>query len=172
MLTSGECRGVLRGNTRVRIALPDRARWIAAALLIVLLVPIMPAHSRAAMLFTVSTTNDSGNGSLHDAISHANAAPGSTIAFAIPGASIQTITLTAALPNIAADVVIDATTQPGYSGTPLIVIDGNNSVTDITVNNGANARLRGLNITRGHGSTWRRRAQQRNVDARSEQRHE
>jgi len=137
----------------VRIALPDRARWIAAALLIVLLVPIMPAHSRAAMLFTVSTTNDSGNGSLHDAISHANAAPGSTIAFAIPGASIQTITLTAALPNIAADVVIDATTQPGYSGTPLIVIDGNNSVTDITVNNGANARLRGLNITRGHGST-------------------
>jgi len=136
----------------VRIAVRDRARWIAAAFLIVLLVPIMPAHSRAATLFTVSTTSDSGGGSLRDAITHATA-PGATIAFAIPGTGVQTITLATALPTIAANVTIDATTQPGYSGTPLIVIDGNNSVTDITVNNGANARLRGLNITRGHGST-------------------
>lgn len=137
----------------MRIAVRDRARWIAAAFLIVLLVPIMPAHSRAATLFTVSTTSDSGGGSLRDAITHATATPGATIAFAIPGTGVQTITLATALPTIAAKLTIDATTQPGYSGTPLIVIDGNNSVTDITVNNGANARLRGLNITRGHGST-------------------
>jgi len=137
----------------VRIAVRDRARWIAAALLIVLLVPIMPTHSRAATLFTVSTTSDSGGGSLRDAITHATATPGATIAFAIPGAGVQTITLATALPTIAADMVIDATTQPGYSGAPLIVIDGNNSVTDFTINSGVNARLRGLNITRGHGST-------------------
>lgn len=86
----------------------NRARWIAVALLITLLVPSMPAHSRAATLFTVSTTNDSGANSLRDAI--INAKPGATIAFAIPGVGVQTITLAAALPNIAADVVIDATT--------------------------------------------------------------
>jgi len=135
----------------VRIAW-NRARWIAVALLITLLVPSMPAHSRAATLFTVSTTNDSGANSLRDAIIHANANPGATIAFAIPGVGVQTITLAAALPNIAADVVIDATTQPGYSGAPLIIIDGNKSVTDITVNSGVNARLRGLSITHGQGS--------------------
>jgi len=135
----------------VRIAW-NRARWIAVALLITLLVPSMPAHSRAATLFTVSTTNDSGANSLRDAIIHAKANPGATIAFAIPGVGVQTITLAAALPNIAADVVIDATTQPGYSGTPLIIIDGNKSVTDITVTSGVNARLRGLSITHGQGS--------------------
>lgn len=128
----------------------NRARWIAVALLITLLVPSMPAHSRAATLFTVSTTNDSGANSLRDAIINAN--PGATIAFAIPGVGVETITLAAALPNIAADVVIDATTQPGYSGTPLIIIDGNKNVTDITVNSGVNARLRGLSITHGQGS--------------------
>jgi len=136
----------------VGITLRNYARWIAAALLIALLIPIMPAHARTATLFTVSTTHDSGPGSLGDAITLANATPGSTITFAIPGADAQTITLTAALPTIAADVVIDATTQPGYSGAPLIVIDGNNSVTDVTVTSGVNVRLRGLSITHGHGN--------------------
>jgi len=136
----------------VGITLRNYARWIAAALLIALLIAIMPAHARTATLFTVSTTHDSGPGSLGDAITLANATPGSTIAFAIPGAGAQTITLTAALPTIVADVVIDATTQPGYSGAPLIVIDGNNSVTDVTVTSGVNVRLRGLSITHGHGN--------------------
>ncbi|MDQ6834213.1 MAG: right-handed parallel beta-helix repeat-containing protein, partial [Chloroflexota bacterium] len=135
------------------ITLRNYARWIAAALLIALLIPILPAHARTATLFIVSTTQDSGPGSLGDAITLANATPGSTITFAIPGADVQTITLTAALPTIAADVVIDATTQPGYSGAPLIVIDGNNSVTDVTITSGVNVRLRGLSITHGLGRT-------------------
>ncbi|MDQ2786607.1 MAG: right-handed parallel beta-helix repeat-containing protein [Chloroflexota bacterium] len=137
----------------MRITVRDCARWIAAALLIALLVPSMPAHFRAATLFTVSTTSDSGVGSLRDAIIHANANPGATIAFAIPNAGVQTITLAAALPNIAANVTIDGTTQLGYSGAPLIAIDGATSVTDLTIASGVEARLRGLSITRGQGGT-------------------
>ncbi len=75
----------------------------------------------------VTNTNDSGSGSLRDAIAQANsgACPSAcTIRFSI-GSGLQTITPTSTLPNIAAaNVTIDGTTQPGYSGTPLIELNG------------------------------------------------
>src|ERR1700687_151818 len=74
--------------------------------------------------FTVLTTNDSGPGSLRQAILDANGNPGlDTIAFNIGGGS-QTIPPAYALPAITDPVIIDGTTQPGYSGSPLIVLDG------------------------------------------------
>ena len=69
-----------------------------------------------AATFTVTNTNDSGDGSLRKAIDDANALFGAdTIAFNIPGAGIHTITPTTPLPQITETVFIDGYTQPGAS---------------------------------------------------------
>lgn len=74
--------------------------------------------------FTVTNTSDSGAGSLRQAITDANALPGTdTIAFSI-GSGPQTITPSSALPFILDAVFIDGTTQPGFSGTPIIELNG------------------------------------------------
>jgi uncharacterized repeat protein (TIGR01451 family) len=76
--------------------------------------------------YTVTTTADSGLGSLRAAITDANSGTcgsGCWIKFAI-GSGTQTIQPTSALPTIAVPVTIDGTTQTGYSGAPLIEIDG------------------------------------------------
>ncbi len=77
--------------------------------------------------FTVTNTNDSGPGSLRQAILNANANPGlDAITFSIPGSGVHTITPLSALPTVTDPVVIDGTTQPGYgnTGLPLIEISG------------------------------------------------
>ena len=50
-----------------------------------------------------------------------------TIVFNIPGSGVQTIGPTSALPAITDAAIIDGTTQPGYSGTPLIELHGVNA---------------------------------------------
>ena len=75
--------------------------------------------------FTVKNNKDSGGESLRDAIMKANASAGlNTIVFDIDGTGTQTISLKSALPALTSAVVIDATTQPGYAGSPLIILDG------------------------------------------------
>lgn len=73
-----------------------------------------------AATFVVSTTSDTGAGSLRQAIADANANPGAdTISFNISGTAPYTITSNSDL--IVTDAVtIDATTQPGYVGAPLV----------------------------------------------------
>ena len=62
----------------------------------------------------VTTSADSGPGSLRAAITFANANPGAdAISFAIPGAGVHTITPITALPTITDPVTIDGYTQPG-----------------------------------------------------------
>lgn len=63
----------------------------------------------------VTNINNSGTGSLRDAVTFANANAGtSTISFAIPGAGPHTITLASALPDVTANgLTIDGTTQSG-----------------------------------------------------------
>lgn len=79
----------------------------------------------AAATFTVTNTNDSGAGSLRAAMEAANGSAGPhTIAFAI-GSGAQTIEPLTQLPAVTSPTVIDGRTQPGFSGTPLITIDGN-----------------------------------------------
>ena len=93
----------------------------------------------------VTNTNDSGTGSLRDAIAQANSGAcvsPCTIKFQI-GSGVQTITPSSQFANItAANVTIDGTTQPGYSGTPLIEISGTS----------AGATSRGL-VLAGGGAT-------------------
>ncbi len=62
----------------------------------------------------VTTTADSGPGSLRAAIEYVNATPGtSTISFDIPGSGVQIIAPLTALPIITNPVIIDGYTQPG-----------------------------------------------------------
>jgi len=73
--------------------------------------------------FTVTNTNDSGGGSLRQAILDANTAAGpDTIDFNIPGTGPFQILPLSILPPLAGGTTLDATTQPGYAGTPLIEI--------------------------------------------------
>ena len=66
-----------------------------------------------------------GEISLREAILAANNTAGAnTIRFDIAGRGIRTIYLTAALPTITDAIVLDATTQAGYMGSPILELDG------------------------------------------------
>lgn len=68
----------------------------------------------APLVYTVTSTANTGVGSLHEAINNANANTGiDTIKFNLAGSSPHTISLTTNLPNITEGVVIDGTTQTG-----------------------------------------------------------
>jgi hypothetical protein len=83
---------------------------------------------RVLATFTVTNVLDSGAGSFRDAITQANSTVGvDTIAFNIAGPGVKTISPASAFPNITEGVVIDGTTQPGYTASPLIEIDGSNA---------------------------------------------
>jgi hypothetical protein len=98
--------------------------------------------------YTVTNTNDSGAGSLRQAITDANAS-GVTdnIGFTIAGTGVHTITLSSALPSITGTVVINGTTDDSFAANgskPAIVINGNGLNVD------------GLNLTAtADGSTIR-----------------
>src|SRR5678816_3325201 len=73
--------------------------------------------------YTVTNVNDAGSGSLRQAITDANKHSGAdTIRFAI-GSGAKTITPRSALPGVMDTTTVDATTQPGYSGKPLIELN-------------------------------------------------
>jgi parallel beta-helix repeat protein len=108
----------------------------------------------------VTTTADSGFGSLRDAITCANRMTGpDTITFSIPGAGVQTISPTTNFPAITDAVIIDGYTQFGASPNTLQI--GDNAKLMIELNGekthaggalleiaGNNSTLRGLVINR------------------------
>jgi CSLREA domain-containing protein len=103
-----------------------------------------------AAIFTVTNTNNSGPGSLRQAISDANNNPGAdAIEFNIPGTA-RTISPTSPLLTITTAVTIDGMTQPGFSGQPLIELNGANAVvgSGLFVNGAPQCVIRGLAITR------------------------
>lgn len=72
------------------------------------------AGDGSAATFVVTSTADSGPGSLRQAIVDANASPGSdVIAFSIPGAGPHKILPASPLPALTDPVTINALTQPG-----------------------------------------------------------
>jgi hypothetical protein len=104
--------------------------------------------SSPSATFTVTNTNDSGPGSLRDAITQANATAGAdAINFSI-GSGLQTINLLSPLPAITETVAINGATQPGFAGAPLIVVNGSSAgiTTNGLVINAANCAIRSLVI--------------------------
>jgi uncharacterized repeat protein (TIGR01451 family) len=104
--------------------------------------------------FTVTNTNDSGAGSLRDAITSANQNPGAdAISFSIAGSGTQTINLLTALPLIGGALTIDGTTQNPQAATPPIELNGAGagvSATGINISSGS-CTVRGLVINRFDG---------------------
>jgi hypothetical protein len=108
--------------------------------------------------FTVINTSNAGAGSLRQAIADANASPGlDRIVFDIPGAGLQVIRTTTALPTNTGPVEIDGYTQPGSTpntlpdadnGARLVELNGMNATFDGLVLSGGNSVVRGLSIRR------------------------
>lgn len=87
-----------------------------ANLAYVLVLSVLSGHASAAT-FTVTSTADSGAGSLRQALIDANANGTATedlVQFNIPGAGPHVINLQSNLPAITSLITIDATTQPGW----------------------------------------------------------
>ena len=101
----------------------------------------------------VTNTNESGAGSLQQAIIESNSDIGDrdTIVFNIPGAGVHTITLSDGLPVISQPVVIDGKTQPGAGATPVIELNGNSTPLTGLLISGGNSIVRGLAINRFGG---------------------
>ncbi len=91
----------------------------------------------AATTYTVTSTADSGAGTLRQAILDANAHAGpDTIAFSIVGSGVHTISLASALPDITGAVTIDGYTQSGASANTQSTDQGLNTVLQIEVESG------------------------------------
>ena len=107
-------------------------QFVRAGLLFLAAAPL------CAATFTVTTTADSGAGSLRQAILDANANPGAdTITFAIPGPGVHTIVLTTWLPNTTDPVTVDGYTQPGSSPNTLPLAQGTNAVLNVEIDGSA-----------------------------------
>jgi hypothetical protein len=92
--------------------------------------------------FTVTNTNNSGTGSFTQAIIDANSNPGADgIDFNIQGPGPHIIN--SSLPDITETVTIDGTTEPDFSGTPIIEVNGQLAVTS---DSGDGTVVRGLDI--------------------------
>jgi titin len=118
------------------------SKQLSAFVVTAFLTTLAAPHGTGATLI-VSNTSASGAGSFQQAILDANATNGlDTIIFQIPGSGVHTITLANALPSISDPVVIDGTTQPGFTGTPLIELSGAN----------AGATSDGLRLTAGNST--------------------
>ena len=96
------------------------------------------AGSLAAATFTVTSTADSGAGTLREAINDANAdGAADTIAFNIAGSGPHTIAIATPLPTITAQATIDGYTQSGALVNTNPVGQGLNTVLKVVVNGAA-----------------------------------
>ncbi len=111
--------------------------------------------SGALATFTVTNVNDTGAGSLHQAILDANALSGlDTIEFNLSGPGLHSISLSTALPTITDAVLIDGYTQSGSSVNTLPT--GDDAVINIQLDGSAAGTTFGLDLGAGSdGSTIR-----------------
>jgi titin len=114
--------------------------------------PLEPRRLLAT--FTVTTEADEGPGSLRQAILDANGLAGPDgVHFDLPGEGLRTISPASLLPDVTDPLTIDASTQPGYAGSPRVRLDG---VSLTVAADGLALRaltaVRGLIVTRFRGS--------------------
>ena len=97
----------------------------------------------------VTNTNDSGAGSLRQAINLANLDAGpDSIAFNIPGPIPHVIAPTSPLPAVTTPIAIDATGQPDYDGRPTVELSGASVAGGYGLQiKASNTTVRGLAIT-------------------------
>jgi gliding motility-associated-like protein len=101
--------------------------------------------------YVVVNTNDSGTGSLRDAITQANlsAGTGYVITFNIPGTAPFVITTATALPFLVKKITIDGTSQPGYVSAPVVQVDGSTAFAGFVFSAGSDGSwIKGLSITK------------------------
>ncbi len=112
--------------------------------------PLLPAAT-----FVVTNRNDAGAGSFRQAILNANSNAGADrITFNITGTPPLVISPATVLPAVTDTVAIDGTTQPGYSGAPLVALsDGQivGAANGLTLQ-APGCEVRGLVISRFRGS--------------------
>lgn len=102
--------------------------------------------SSATQTFTVTNVNDSGAGSLRQAITDANATPGADVINFSIGSGPKTLLMGGPYPVITQPLTIDATTQPGFAGTPIIQLKGDGTFDGLTISAGS-CVVQGLVLT-------------------------
>jgi hypothetical protein len=121
---------------------------------------LFAVQSASAATFTVTTTADSGAGSLRMAIASANGTTSpDTINFMIPAGSagctsagVCTITLTSGELAITSATAAGTLTITNSTGASNLLISGNNTSRVFFVNGGANLTINGVTITKGNGT--------------------
>ena len=130
------------GNDRRRVrALRPRKLWLTACLFAVALFAaiLSGASATAAGVLTVTNTNDSGAGSLRQAI--ADAAAGDTINFSLPAGSVITLT--------SEELVLDKNLTISGPGANALAVSGNIQRRVLRVASGVTASISGLTIRDG-----------------------
>jgi len=131
------------------------SRAVLSYTFFLLVLPFFAMSVQAQNTYTVTNTNDSGSGSLRAAINNANdgsGTPADVIEFDISGSaspsSPHVIQPDSELPTINDPVVIDGSTDPDYSGTPVVELDGQNagSSADGLFLTAGNSTVRALSI--------------------------
>ncbi|MEP7026979.1 MAG: hypothetical protein ABI960_00150 [Candidatus Eisenbacteria bacterium] len=146
--------GVGRGNEPSEFPAPAQVDYTTVVAPRPAAPPVIAALEtpmRVQNTYVVTTTLDSGPGSLRAAITSANSNAGlDFISFAISGGGYQSISPTTQLPDVTDPLILDGTTQPGYAGTPIIELSGaaagGNAIG--LVIQGGNSTVRGLIINR------------------------
>ena len=131
------------------------------SVMVVVLAAVPVVHAATLVVDTTNDTVDANAGdgvcadsngdcSLRAAIEEANALTGAdSISFNIGGSGVHTITLSSNLPTIDSSISIDGSTQPGYSGSPLIYLDGSSVTKPIQLSsNATNVTIKALDISR------------------------
>jgi trimeric autotransporter adhesin len=142
-------------TTRNRVVAGSRKILALGVLLAATLVAVSPAQ--ASTTFTVINTDDSGVGSLRQAMFNANVTPGAdVIDFNIAGSGVKTITPTTALPKITGPVTINGYSQPGAEPNTKAV--GSDALLKVEISGfgggaglvitGSNSTIKGLVINR------------------------
>jgi CSLREA domain-containing protein len=140
---------------RSRLAFFRHPRRFRALLAKALLALVLPAADVDADTFTVNSTADTDDGTCNvsnctfrEAANAANAHAGlDTIAFNVAG-SPKFINIATNPPVLTEAVTVDGTTQPGYAGTPLVVLNGSVAglFSPLRISGGAST-VKGLAIT-------------------------